>query len=128
MGRMPPNGIHLMTITDTDTRHAQRMAALYGTPLTWREHQILPYLARGLSNTEIGDAIFVSEDTVKTHLRHAMARLGACNRTDLAVMAIAHGLVEVALLVHEVDGRPVARVVVTAGREQIEPLIAEGKP
>lgn len=41
-------------------------------------------MADGLKNAEIGQRMFLSEDTVKTHLRRAMAKLGARSRVDVA--------------------------------------------
>ena len=46
-------------------------------------------LATGASNREIGEALYVSEMTVKQHVSHAMRKLGARNRTHLAVMYLA---------------------------------------
>ncbi len=50
--------------------------------ITRRELEILEYVARGLSNREIGEALFVSENTVKTHCSRAFDKLGARRRTE----------------------------------------------
>ncbi len=50
--------------------------------LTPRELQILELIAAGLSNKEISDRIYVSENTVKTHLSRLFEKLGARRRTQ----------------------------------------------
>lgn len=50
--------------------------------LTRREFQVLNLLAAGKTNAQIAGRLFLSEGTVKTHLRHIMDKLGAANRTD----------------------------------------------
>ncbi|MBB5057104.1 DNA-binding CsgD family transcriptional regulator [Granulicella aggregans] len=50
--------------------------------ITRRELEILEHVARGLSNREIGEALFVSENTVKTHCSRVFDKLGARRRTE----------------------------------------------
>ena len=50
--------------------------------ITRRELEILELVARGLSNREIGETLFVSENTVKTHCSRAFDKLGARRRTE----------------------------------------------
>jgi DNA-binding CsgD family transcriptional regulator len=50
--------------------------------LTRRERQVLNLLAEGKTNAQIAGRLFISEGTVKSHLRHIMGKLGAGNRTD----------------------------------------------
>ncbi len=50
--------------------------------ITRRELEILRLVARGLSNREIGETLFVSENTVKTHCSRAFDKLGARRRTE----------------------------------------------
>lgn len=50
--------------------------------ITAREMEILELVARGLSNREIGETLFVSENTVKTHCSRAFDKLGARRRTE----------------------------------------------
>ena len=50
--------------------------------ITRRELEILEHVARGLSNREIGETLFVSENTVKTHCSRAFDKLGARRRTQ----------------------------------------------
>jgi ATP/maltotriose-dependent transcriptional regulator MalT len=69
---------------------AARLAALGITP---REHEILTLIAAGLSNREIAERLFVSENTVKTHSRRLFAKLEARRRTEAVRIAKQAGLI-----------------------------------
>jgi DNA-binding NarL/FixJ family response regulator len=56
-------------------------------PLTDREEQILATVAKGLTNSEIADHLFITLSTVKTHVASLMAKLGARNRVEIAMWA-----------------------------------------
>jgi DNA-binding NarL/FixJ family response regulator len=56
--------------------------------LTVRERDVLRLLADGLSNEEIGKKLFISAETVRTHLRKAMDKLGAVSRTQAVAVAL----------------------------------------
>jgi DNA-binding NarL/FixJ family response regulator len=60
--------------------------------LTAREREVLALLASGQSNREIASALYVSLPTVKTHLAHIYAKLGAKNRNEALGRAMALGL------------------------------------
>jgi DNA-binding NarL/FixJ family response regulator len=60
--------------------------------LTERERAILRYVASGMSNKEIGQALSISPHTVKAHLRHILDKLGLRSRTQAAAWAERHGL------------------------------------
>lgn len=62
--------------------------------LTRRQRQIMQLLADGHSTAFAGRELGVSEETVKTHLKKAMARLGAKNRTHAVAVALRESLVE----------------------------------
>jgi DNA-binding NarL/FixJ family response regulator len=62
--------------------------------LTRREIEMLKALARGLSNQAIGKEMWVSEQTVKFHLRNIYRKLGVSSRTEAARFAYEHGFVE----------------------------------
>jgi DNA-binding NarL/FixJ family response regulator len=61
--------------------------------LTARERDIAMALGRGLSNTAIAAQLFLSESTVKVHVGHIMTKLGAANRTQVAIVVHDAGLV-----------------------------------
>jgi DNA-binding NarL/FixJ family response regulator len=61
--------------------------------LTRRELEMLRALGRGLSNQAIGKEMWVSEQTVKFHLRNIYRKLGVSNRLEAARFAYEHGLV-----------------------------------
>ncbi|RSM87571.1 DNA-binding response regulator [Kibdelosporangium aridum] len=61
--------------------------------LTEREREVLVLVAHGLTNDEIGERLFLSPLTVKTHANRAMAKLGARDRAQLVVIAYQSGLV-----------------------------------
>jgi LuxR family transcriptional regulator, maltose regulon positive regulatory protein len=62
-------------------------------PLTDRERELLGYLPSHLHMREIADLMYVSLNTVKTHLKNIYRKLGATSRSEAVAMARAHGLV-----------------------------------
>ena len=76
---------------------AQRAAAHDGenrlAVLTEREREVLALVGQGLSNDEIGAELFLSPATARTHVSHAMVKLGARDRAQLVVIAYQTGLV-----------------------------------
>ncbi len=63
-----------------------------GSGLTERERDVLRCIARGRSNKEIGQDLFISEKTVKTHVGSILDKLGLADRTQAALYAVKHGL------------------------------------
>jgi DNA-binding NarL/FixJ family response regulator len=64
-------------------------------PLTTRESEILKHVSTGNSNRDIGKLLFISEQTVKAHLRHIMDKLGASDRAHSVAIAIRRGFLEI---------------------------------
>ena len=63
------------------------------TPLTERELQILNYLRKGWTTADISNELVISENTVKTHIRHILEKLSAANRTEAVSIAIQNGII-----------------------------------
>jgi DNA-binding NarL/FixJ family response regulator len=61
--------------------------------LTQRERDVLRLLSEGLSNEGIGKQLFISAETVRTHVRKAMAKLNADNRTEAVATALRSELI-----------------------------------
>ena len=55
-----------------------------GLPLTRREFEVLHLIAAGATNQRIADALVISEQTVKSHVKNILRKLGAANRTEAA--------------------------------------------
>jgi DNA-binding NarL/FixJ family response regulator len=61
--------------------------------LTGREREVLTNVARGLSNAELADELFMSHATAKTHVSHLLTKLAARDRAQLVVVAYETGLI-----------------------------------
>lgn len=82
----------LVLSQDLEGRVIERLSA--GVPqLSARELDVLGLVAEGSTNREIAKRLFISEGTVKTHLVHAYAKLGADSRTGAVAAARRHGLI-----------------------------------
>ena len=74
---------------------AQKLAERMATEqLTQREQEVLEQIVKGKSNKEIGQALDISEATVKTHINNLLGKLGVEDRTQAATAAIQRGLVQ----------------------------------
>jgi DNA-binding NarL/FixJ family response regulator len=62
--------------------------------LTDREKEVLALIARGLSNRDIAEQLFLSEGTVRNYTSDILRKLGVSDRTQAAVLAIRYGLAE----------------------------------
>ncbi len=62
--------------------------------LTAREREVVQLLAAGRSNREIARCLFITPNTLKTHIRHIQRKLGTADRLQTVAYALRHGLVE----------------------------------
>jgi DNA-binding NarL/FixJ family response regulator len=62
--------------------------------LTDREIDVLRHIAGGNRNRDIAERLFISEETVKVHMRHIMEKLGASDRTQAIAIAVRRGIVQ----------------------------------
>ena len=72
---------------------AQLMEHLLGETLSKREVEVLQKVAGGNRNSEIAALLFVSEETVKGHIKHIMEKLGASDRTEAVSIGIRRGII-----------------------------------
>jgi DNA-binding NarL/FixJ family response regulator len=75
-------------------RRPQRVDTLQVGTLTSRETEVLRYVAQGLSNSEIAAALYLSENTVKTHVARILMKLGLRDRAQAVVVAYESGLIQ----------------------------------
>ena len=65
------------------------------TTLSPREIEVLREVAFGRTNREIGERLFISEETVKTHVASLLSKLGLQNRTQVVAYAVKNRIVDV---------------------------------
>jgi two-component system, NarL family, response regulator len=74
---------------------ASKLAESMSHPeLSERELQVLQYMANGRSNKEIGQVLYISENTVKAHVKSILAKLDAMGRTEAIAIALKRGLIK----------------------------------
>ena len=64
-------------------------------PLTERELEVLRLVMNGNRNRDVADCLFISEETVKVHIKHVLAKLGAADRTHAVTIAVRRGLIQI---------------------------------
>jgi DNA-binding NarL/FixJ family response regulator len=62
--------------------------------LTAREREILQLLADGMSNADVAQRLFISQETVKSHVRHILAKLEADTRTHAVAIALRDAIID----------------------------------
>jgi DNA-binding NarL/FixJ family response regulator len=62
--------------------------------LTVREVDVLKHIAGGNRNRDIAEQLFISEETVKVHVKHIMEKLGASDRTQAVAIAVRRGIIQ----------------------------------
>jgi NarL family two-component system response regulator LiaR len=65
----------------------------HGVALSSREAEVMALIATGLSNEEIGRALFLSVNSIKTYIRTAYAKIGVHSRSQAVLWAVKHGFV-----------------------------------
>ena len=70
------------------------MKHLSDEELTAREVEVLGKIAGGNRNKDIAELLFISEETVKVHIKHIMDKLGAKDRTQAIAIAVRRGIIE----------------------------------
>jgi len=74
----------------TATRHRNPIVR-YGDELTDRQREILPLVALGMSNAQIGRQLYLGTETVKTHVARMLVKLGAASRAHAVHIAHRQG-------------------------------------
>ncbi|WP_024547072.1 response regulator transcription factor [Picosynechococcus sp. NKBG15041c] len=67
---------------------------LQGNPLTQREHEILALIAKGKSNSEIAETLYIAAGTVRVHVHAILQKLEARDRTQAVIIALRQGLIK----------------------------------
>jgi len=95
-GEAPMSGQTAARILDEFARLASKesQASTSGSPLTSREKEVLQLVAQGKTNREIGARLFITEYTVKNHLRSILSKLHVHSRVQAATYALREGLIE----------------------------------
>jgi two-component system response regulator DevR len=71
----------------------QRLTSTPGSELTEREREVLALIARGYTNKQIAETLYVSEKTARNHVSHILEKLGLARRSEAAAYAVEHKLV-----------------------------------
>ncbi len=98
---MPPKElVKVIRRVHTGKKHippeiAANLAEHFGNDaLTPRETEVLAQIAEGNRNRDIAEHLFISEETVKVHIKHIMDKLGASDRTQAVAIAIRRGIIQ----------------------------------
>ena len=83
----------LLDVLNQLLRHQESMAPHKPT-LTGRELEVLGYVANGMTSKQIGHVLFISENTVKNHVRNILDKLGLHSRNEAVLYAVRENLIE----------------------------------
>ncbi|WP_348641823.1 response regulator transcription factor [Terriglobus albidus] len=62
--------------------------------LSRREIEVLQQISKGNRNCDIAELLFISEETVKGHIKHIMGKLGASDRTEAVAIGVRRGIIQ----------------------------------
>lgn len=79
--------------TNAKKQAIERLTQMPGSELTEREREVLALVARGYTNKQIADNLYVSEKTARNHVSHILEKLGLSRRSEAAAFAVEHKLV-----------------------------------
>ncbi|CAN5386080.1 hypothetical protein BH11ACT8_BH11ACT8_34920 [soil metagenome] len=84
-----------MTITASHLSPTDTLLSCAPEDLTPREHDVIALVARGLSNQDIADELYLSINSVKTYIRSAYRKMGVTRRPNAIIWAAQHGLLQI---------------------------------
>ncbi len=84
---------HSLIDSNTAKQAMEHLEQIPGSELTEREREVLTLVARGYTNKQIADTLFVSEKTARNHVSHILDKLGLSRRSEAAAFAVEHKLV-----------------------------------
>ena len=91
--RLVATGQSLLDANATKQLMERLQTPTAGSELTEREREVLALVARGYTNKQIADALYVTEKTARNHVSHILEKLGLSRRSEAAVFAVEHKLV-----------------------------------
>ena len=91
----PTMASKLLTEFATMVKRRDERVQMPGPRLTDRELQVLKLVAKGLNNKDIGDDLFISENTVKNHVRNILEKLHLHSRMEAVVYAVREKLLDI---------------------------------
>jgi len=78
----------------TEAHRRERLHSSASGALTLREREVLVLVAQGMSAPEIADQLYLSVTTIRTHIQHVYAKLGASDRAGAVAAAVRRGLID----------------------------------
>ncbi len=75
------------------TAQDKNLTSIGGDDLTEREREVIALIARGYTNKQIAEKLFVSEKTARNHVSHILEKLGLARRSEAAAFAVEHKIV-----------------------------------
>ena len=91
--RVAATGQSLLDANTTKQLMEQLQAQVPGNELSEREREVLALVARGYTNKQIAEALYVTEKTARNHVSHILEKLGLSRRSEAAAFAVEHKLV-----------------------------------